>query len=101
MNKIGRLGFLALTVRKDQRLEDPKCSSKPASGSAAHQRLEKIAVRAKRNADVTTAALDLAVHPSGRVDTSSRPIRVDNPDSTARRSNGQAEAFVPCSRIGF
>jgi hypothetical protein len=53
-----------------------------------HERLEKIAVRAKRNAAVTSSALDLAVDESGRVDTSSRPIRVEYPDSMARRRNG-------------
>jgi hypothetical protein len=81
--------------------EDRTRSAKPESGPGFHERFEKIAVRAKLNATITSSALDSAADPSGRVDTSSRPIRVENPDSTARRSNGQAEALVPCNRIGF
>jgi hypothetical protein len=81
--------------------EGPNCSPQRASGSAFHERLEKKALRARRNAAVTNSALDLAGDPSGSVDTSSRPIRVDNPNSMACLSNGQAEASVPCNKIGF
>src|SRR5260221_5319821 len=52
-----------------------------------------------RTAAATNSALDAATEPSGKIFTSSRPIRVENPDANARRSNGQAEASAPCNRI--
>src|ERR1700751_4533846 len=53
-----------------------------------------------RTAAATNSLLEAATEPSGRALTSSKPMRVEKPDSSARRANGHADALSPCKRIG-